>query len=416
MNTTLLIIISILVSTFLVLIIARHRKNRGTTDLVTSEVIDEFGHDLAIVDDNGIKLLESREIERIPDRAHLIEPSSSAINRVKHLTADLFKGSVSVPNKTVEVIFKPEIQQGLSDGTYTLMRTKSGEVLADAVNSSNRVVGKARLIHGGKAKQFVSGAFQLVSIAVAQSHLEDIERSLSAIKDSISEVLERQENEDKARITGAFDYLREISEHMKGLRCPDELSQQKRNAIEIIIKDSYSWRNKLEEDMSSLTKQISSLKDLDTFGTGNTFENLKNLIERISPLLKRRELFLNLASTINFVTAYIDPANREYSNIDINEVRWSNLIDQFKDAVLNRESELMGKALWNSNETLELRRDKIRSLSSDYHRTGNEQQHDYLTLRNSLVESMSRLIGPSGNVRIAISFDGKGVVSSAAVL
>ncbi len=175
-------------------------------------------------------------------------------------------------------------------------------------------------------------------------------------------------------------------------------------------------RNKLEEDMSSLTTQISNLKDLDTFGTGDTFENLKSLIERISPLLKRRELFLNLASAINFVTAYIDPAKREYSNIDINEVRWSNLIDQFKNAVLNRESELMGKAFWNSNETLELRRDRIRSLSSDYHRRGNEQQHDYLTLRNSLVESMSRLIDPSGNVRIAISFDGKGVVSRAAVL
>ncbi len=426
MNTTLLIIISILVPTLLVLIIARNRKSRrNTVDSITSdtsdtsdtsEAIDEFGCDLAIVDDNGIKVLESREIEKIPDRAHLIESSSSAINRVTHLTSDLFKGSVSVPNKTVEVLFKPDIQQGLSDGTYKLMRTKSGEILADAVDSSNKIVGKARLIQGGKAKQLASGAFQLVSIAVAQSHLADIERSLSAIKDSISEVLERQENEDKARITGAFDYLREISEHMKELRCPDELPQQKRNAIEVIIKDSYSWRNKLEEDMASLTKNISILKDQDNFGTGDTFEHLKSLIERIRPLLKRRELFLNLASVINFVTAYLDPAKREYSSIDINESRWSNLIEQFKDAVLERESKLMCKAFWNSNETLELRRDKLRSLSFDYHRTGNEQQHEYLTLRSSLVESMSRFIEPSGNVRIAMSFDGKGVVSSAAVL
>jgi hypothetical protein len=124
--------------------------------------------------------------------------------------ADIFKGAASVPNKTVEVIFKPEIHKGLIDGTYKLMETKSGEILADAVDASNKVVGKARLIQGGKAKQLAGGAFQLVSIAVAQSHLADIERSLSAIKSSISEILERQENEDKARITGAFDYLREI--------------------------------------------------------------------------------------------------------------------------------------------------------------------------------------------------------------
>lgn len=415
MSDNILIVISISAFAFLVLILAHRRKSRGDTGLITSEVIDDLGYDLAIVDDNGIKVLESREIEKIPERAHLVEPSSSAINRVKHLVADLFKGSVSVPNRTVEVVFKPEIQQGLSDGTYTLMRTKSGEVLADAVDSSNKVVGKARLIQGGKAKQLASGAFQIVSIAVAQSHLADIERSLSAIKGSISEVLERQENEDKAKITGAFDYLREISEHMKDLRCPDELPQQKKNAIEVIIKDSYSWRNKLEEDMASLTTQISNLEDRDTFGTGDTFKNLKDLIERIRPLLKRRELFLNLASAINFVTAYIDPAKREYSNIDINETNWSNLIDQFKDTVLERESKLMHKAFWNSNETLELRKDKLKSLSSDYHRTGHDQEDDYLTLRNSLVDSMSRLIGPNGNVRIAISFDGKGEVSSTSV-
>jgi len=426
-NTSLLTIIFILVTAFLSLIIFRHRKTGGATDPITSEwtglksnnsseIISESGYDLAIFDDNGFKVLESREIEKIPARAHLVESSSSAINRVKHLAADLFKGAASVPNKTVEVIFKPEIHQGLVAGTYTLMRTKSGEILADAVDASNKVVGKARLIQGGKAKQLAGGAFQLVSIAVAQSHLADIERSLSAIKGSISEVLERQENEDKARITGGFDYLREIAEHMKELRCPDELPQQKRNAIEGIIKDSYSWRNKLEEDMTSLVSQISNLADLDTFGTGDTFEMLKSLIERIRPLLKRRELFLNLASAINFVTAYLDPAKREYSKIDVNEAHWADLIDQFKNVVLNRESELMSKAFWNSNETLQLRKDKLRSLSSDYHRTGNDQQADYLKLRSSLSESMSRLIDPSGNVRIAISFDGQGNVGSAAIL
>lgn len=186
--------------------------------------------------------------------------------------------------------------------------------------------------------------------------------------------------------------------------------------IEGIIKDSYSWRNKLEDDMNSLVNQISSLTDLDTFGTGDTFGSLKSLIEKIRPLLKRRELFLNLASAINFVTAYLDPAKREYSKIDVNEDRWVELIDQFKDAVLNKESTLMEKSFWNSSETLQLRKDKLRSLSSDYHRTGNDQQAHYLALRSSLSDSMSRLIDPSGNVRVAISFDDQGSVDSAAII
>jgi len=373
-------------------------------------------YNLTLFDDNGLQVLESREIEKIPARAHIVDSSSSAINRTRHLAADLFKGAASIPNKTVEVIFKPEIHQGLADGTYTLMKTKSGEVLADAVDTSNKIVGKARLIQGGKAKQIAGGAFQLVSIAVAQSHLADIERSLDIIKGSISEILERQENEDKARITGAFDYLREIAAHMKELRCPDELPQQKRNAIEGIIKDSYAWRNKLEEDIASLIKQISSLADLDTFGTGNTFEKLKDLIERIRPLLRRRELFLKLATVINFVTAYLDPGKRDYSKIDVNEDRWAGLIDQFKNSVLEQEGKLMGKSFWNSDETLQLRKDKLRSLSSEYHRTGNDQQAEYLLLRNSLADSMSRFIDPNGNVHIAISYDEQGNVGGAAIL
>ena len=427
MNTILLIVFIILATTFISFILLRRRKTNGSANMIVSErtdlksdnaleIISESGYNLALFDDNGLKVLESREIEKIPARAHIVDSSSSAINRIKHLAADLFKSTAGIPNKTVEVIFKPEIHQGLVDGTYTLMKTKSGEVLADAVDASNKVVGKARLIQGGKAMQIAGGAFQLVSIAVAQSHLADIERCLSAIKVSISEVLERQENEDKARITGAFDYLREISAHMKELRCPDELPQQKRNAIEGIIKDSYAWRNKLEEDMTSLINQISNHTDLDMFGTGDTFESLKRLIERIRPLLKRRELFLNLASAINFVTAYLDPAKRDYSKINVNEDRWADLIDQFKNSVLDRESTLMEKPFWNSNETLQLRKDKLRSLSSDYHRSGNDQQAEYLSLRSSLAESMSRLIDPSGNVRIAISYDDQGNVGGAAIL
>lgn len=372
--------------------------------------------DISILDENGFRVLESKEIARIPARAHRVESSGSAIGRVKHIAADLFRGVSSVPNKTVEVVFNPEIQQGLTDGAYTLMQTKAGETLADAVDSSGSIVGKGRLIQTGKARQLIGGAFQLVSIAVAQSHLADIEHSLSALKDAISEIIERQENEDRARITGAFDYLREIAGYMKEFRCPDELSSQKRNAIEAIIKDSYAWRNKLEEDTASLISTVKNLKDLDTFGTENTYQSLKKLIERMGPLLKRRQLFLNLASAIDFVTAYLDPARREFSRIDVKTDKWTQLINELNDAASNKESELMGKALWNSNETLGLRRDKLRSLSLSHQQTAIDQQSDYAALHTSLDASMKQLIDPDGSIHVAIAFDARGEVDGAAII
>ncbi len=427
MNTILLITISALLIAGASFIIIR-RKAAGVrveasqssrVDSPSADMVEaktDLGCDFALFDENGMSLLECREIERIPARTHTLGSSGSGIERVKHLAADLFKGAASVPGRTVEVVFKPEIQRGLTEGTYSLMRTKSGEILADAVDTSGKVVGKARLMRGGKAKQLAGGAFQLVSIAVAQSHLADIEKSLGVIKDSIAEVIERQENEDKARITGAFDYIKEIASHMRELRCPDELPQHKMNTIEGVIKDSYAWRNKLVEDMTSLIRQISTLTDSDTFGTGDTFNKLKGLVERVRPLLARRELFLNLASALDFVTAYLDPTQRNYSRMSVDEDRWSDLLEQFRNAVSVQESALMGKAFWNSGETLQLRKDKLRSMTSDYHRLGNDQQASYLKVRYALNESMSRLIDPSGNVRIAIAFDCQGNVGSAAIL
>ncbi|WP_448142693.1 hypothetical protein [Stenotrophomonas bentonitica] len=427
MNTILLITIFALLIAGASFIVIRRKTTSTPIDAGEPSRLDsssagmpeaktDLGCDFALFDDNGTSLLECREIERIPARTHTLDSSGSGIERVKHLAADLFKGAASVPGRTVEVVFKPEIQKGLTEGTYSLMKTKSGEILADAVDSSNKVVGKARLMQGGKAKQLAGGAFQLVSIAVAQSHLADIEKSLGVIRDSIAEIIERQENEDKARITGAFDYIKEIASHMRELRCPDELPQHKMNTIEGVIKDSYAWRNKLEEDMCSLIRQISTLTDSDTFGTGETFNKLKGLIERMRPLLARRELFLNLASALDFVTAYLDPAQRNYSRISVNEERWNDLLEQFGKAVSTREAALMGKAFWNSGETLQLRKDKLRSMTSDYHRLGNDQQASYLQVRRALDESVSRLIDASGKVRIAIAFNGQGGVGSAAIL
>ena len=127
MNTILLIAIIILAAAFILFVLLRRRKTNFSARMIASknanitsnnplETIGDTGYNLAIFDDNGLKVLESREIERIPPQVHMVDSSSSAINRVKHLAADLFKGAISTPNKTVEVIFKPDIQQGLVDG------------------------------------------------------------------------------------------------------------------------------------------------------------------------------------------------------------------------------------------------------------------------------------------------------------
>lgn len=375
----------------------------------------EPGVDMTVLDESGYKIIESREIHQIPRRANRLNLSGSSINRIQHLTSDLFKGAVSTANKTTEVVFRQNIQSGLKDGSYKLMETKSGEILADAVDSTGKIVGKGRVVEGGKSRQILSGAFQLVSIAVAQSHLADIERSLSTINNSISDVLENQENEEKAKIKGAVDYLDNIYSHMKSFRCPDELAVQKKNAIEVVIKDSYAWLNKLEMDISCLNKKINDIKSSDYFGTGSTYKELESLIEKVKPLLKRREIYLDFVSATNFVTAYLDPLEAEFSRPKINHEKWSCVIEELRNTILKKKDELMNSKL-NSTEMLGLRKFKIDSLSSEIYRISGDQQRKCIQSADLLKRSVNELIGSDGSVRVAISFDAKGEVREAAIV
>lgn len=222
------------------------------TSILTNEEVYNSSQALSVVDENGVVVISCNEISKMPSNSRELSSSDSAIRQAGHLVTDLFKGMVSTPNKTIELVFKKEIQEGLKDGTYTLLKTKAGETLADARGPAGKFVGKGRIFDGGKVRQLASGAFQLVSIAVAQSHLADINKSLNSIQDSVEEVISKLENEDKTKISGAIDYLKNIAEHMKSLKFPSEISAEKSLQLEAIIRDSFSWRNKINEDFKSL--------------------------------------------------------------------------------------------------------------------------------------------------------------------
>ncbi|MDR2091712.1 MAG: hypothetical protein LBP58_00085 [Azoarcus sp.] len=370
---------------------------------------------MAILDESGRKILESREIQNIPTMAYKIV-NSNDIDRVSHGVAEFFKGVTSVPNKTLELVFNPKTLQGLGDGTYKLMKTKSGETLADVVDSSNKIVEKGRIAEAGKVRQLLGATFQFVSIAVAQSHLADIEKSLNTIKDSLDKISNKLENEDRAKINGAFNYLSRMVSDMENRICLDEISPPKRNKIEDLIGDSSSWQDKINKDMSSLIEKISSQNDLDTFGTGKTTEQLETLIKEVKPLLERRMFFLSLASLTNSVTTYLDPTGYWFSRIDTQNDAWSELFKHFTNEVENAVERLIKKAFFNTKRTLHEREELLKLISSNYSKLSESMQEHYINSQKSLVESVARLIDSDGNVHAAISFDDHGDVKDVAIL
>jgi hypothetical protein len=381
------------------------------------ELCDDAGSEVVVTNEAGDIVISCNEISSVPSDAYMLNTSDSAVRRAKHLAADLFKGSQSIPNKTIEVVFKKEIQNGLNSGTYTMMKTKSGEVHADAVNSKGRTVGKGRVIQSGKVKQLAAGAFQLISIAVAQSHLADIEDSLDTIRNSIAEILNKLENEDKANISGAIDYLQEIAEHIKNQQSSEELSQQKTIVIEAITRDFYTWRNKLHEDFHTLTYSVINQKDADKFGgTKSTYKQLREAVEKSRTLVIRHKLLIQLACVTNYITAYLDPTKKKFTRIDINMTKWDELVENFKESVISKSNELLSKALFNSNEMLTFRREKIHAIASDQYTILQSQKNEYENRMQLLQQNLNRFIGQDGDVHIALSFGQEGEVVNAAII
>ncbi|MEW6343134.1 MAG: hypothetical protein AB1704_20930 [Pseudomonadota bacterium] len=383
-------------------------------DLVSVQPVREDFHDVVLVDSEGVVVMNVEEITGIPFTARRLDSSSDEINRLGQLASDFLKAGVSIPGKTIRLVFKPEIAQGLKDGTYTLMRTKSGEVLADAVDVTGQVAGKGRIVQAGSARQLAVGAFQLVSIAVAQAHLADIERSLGKIKSGITELIDRLETTDQSSISGAIAYLSEIAQHMKDVQRPNELSSEKSHVIESINHMGFAWRDKAQRDLVGLTRRIKELTDKDTFGTANTHKELIDLVQKIQPLLVRYGLFLQLAAVTNMIVTYLDPAGRKYTRIRPGVEEWIKLVETFRGEAVEKANSLLKKSHFTIDELLDYRRTEIQRLVNEREEEARLQTSNFAGLMQKLDQSTQQLTHGKGEVSLALRYDSDGVVGDAA--
>ena len=158
-----------------------------------------------------LDLVEVNELPTIPRRAMVVDANAPEVRSLGNVAIATLKDGAALRGKTLEVVFKKNIAAGLKTGEYELMKTATGERLADAVDigrSGKPVVGKGRLIESGSGKQLAAGAFQLLSIAVAQAHLAEINDNLKAISDSIDDLTSRLEDRYKGVKDGNIKYLR----------------------------------------------------------------------------------------------------------------------------------------------------------------------------------------------------------------
>ena len=222
-----------------------------------------YSDSLSIVDDSDIKLGELKIIDQtLISQIEFEDLNNGEINRVSHFLADSVKGYIgTTSNKTVELAF--------SQKSVEFMKNKKGEVLSILVDSDSKKIKEIpKLKLTGKTKQLLTGGYQLLSIAVAQSHLADIEKSLSSIKSLVKNIQDKLEAEDRANLKGAIRYLEnKIIPLIKNYDGQNQIGQEYKNEFQSIIRDIYTWEDKFLEEFEILNKEIQQLKSKDTFGT-----------------------------------------------------------------------------------------------------------------------------------------------------
>lgn len=371
----------------------------------------------AIYDDAGSKVIIASELNTTVKTQQSLDKSNPEVERVLHLTSEVFKGTATLPNKTIEVVFSPEIQSGLNTGEYKLL-TSGEKIFAEVKGADGKFVksGKGQLVETGKAKQIFASAFQLLSIAVAQSHLEDINQNLEIIKHSLERILENIESNARSEIRGAIAYIKDFIEFIEAQNGPENIPSAKKMKLEDICYDFKKWRDSVFSEMTGIINKIKNQKDIDRIGTGDTYSALRDYFEDAKILTERFALLLKLATMFNILAAYLDPQKKQFSRVDPKLRDWGVMISNIEEFGKQKVESLLRSSIFNQSETLTLRRQNLVSELERQRVSNNISERDYLESAESTDLLLSRIIDQRGNMRLAISYGSTGAVENVGIL
>jgi len=370
--------------------------------------------ELIIINSNNSNdiILKATSIPDIPLNSHILNTSELPIN--KHLISDILKGYASVPNRTIKIVFKKTIQEGIDNGNYKIITTKNGEILTDVRDTSGKIVGKGRIVESGKLRQIASSIFQVTSIAVAQSHLADIETSLKEINSSLTDIKNFLESTELSKIEGAINYLKEISTHIENLESSDKLSISKKNQIEAINKDFFEWERKLLNDFDNIIKEITVQENEDYFGTGDTYDKLRKVSkDNVEPLIKRHHLLSQLSTLISYITSYVDPLEAEFTHVKLSQ-GWKNKFLEYQNITKEVSETLLKDSWFNTSDTLRDRRENIQLSASQNMATLQDQQIKYLKREKLIADRVENIF--KDDINLAFTFDQNGEVIKSAII
>lgn len=122
-------------------------------------------------------------------------------------------GGGEMAQRSLRMVFSPELAKGLKDGSLHLMKSKeiSDGVRAIAVNDSGTIKGHASVVSELNPASVALGALQVLSVITAQQYLAAIQQQLAKIEGGITDIKNWLSDEVRGKIRGNSDALRRIA-------------------------------------------------------------------------------------------------------------------------------------------------------------------------------------------------------------
>lgn len=142
-----------------------NQENTISQDNKQKNLLLEYSEEIIVKDEESssnlaeIKVIDNNSLDKI----NFEEENSIAVGGISHLLSDITKGTISVSNKTIELVFSPEVIEGIKNGNLYIAE---GRAWVKNV-TTERFAGHAHIVEVGQTAQFLTGGYQLLSIAVA---------------------------------------------------------------------------------------------------------------------------------------------------------------------------------------------------------------------------------------------------------
>ncbi|MBO2624369.1 hypothetical protein I6M44_09775 [Shewanella algae] len=273
-------------------------------------------------------------------------------------------------SKLVHLEFKPEVARELANGSAKILNDKAGKQMCIAVSKANgKFVGQARQIPAGKMAAVGAAAFQLVSVAVAQAHLAEINQRLAQIGDKLDTIHAFLKDEQKSEIRAGIQYLNEFVPALAAENLSQEEKSRRLQQAEQIYYNALKHCNHTQRTLQRGLTKLKEMREVDTFGSGKTAEALTQRViddlEVCDVMLLAYKLMtlclvVRLMASPDSIEA--EKALRQWcKNVDSNYLQHFRKYESELDRAVKR---LLGNVTFNLESTLKERRKDIQQKKS----------------------------------------------------